>query len=71
MANERKLGSSALINRWPYFRPVTFLSYVHELPVMFIGYKHIIVDFWPTNISMFPIVTTTHLSGTGRVSGCV
>jgi hypothetical protein len=23
---------------------------------MFVGYKHIFVSFWPTNISLFPVV---------------
>jgi hypothetical protein len=52
MADERKLGSSAPTNRWPYFRLVTFLSYVHQLP----DDKHIFVGFWPRNISLFPVV---------------
>jgi hypothetical protein len=31
MADERKLGSSAPTNRWPYFHLVMFLSYVRQL----------------------------------------
>jgi hypothetical protein len=30
---------------------------------MFIGYKHIFVDFWLTNISLFPVVVFTMVRG--------
>jgi hypothetical protein len=29
--------------------------------VTFIGYKHIFIGFWPTNIFLFPIVKTNSL----------
>jgi hypothetical protein len=54
------------MNMWPYVHPITFLSYVRQLPkVMFVGYKHIFVGFWSLNISLFPVVFLQNY----RVSG--
>jgi hypothetical protein len=58
MADERKLGSSAPMNMCPYFCLVMFLSYVRWLPDehKLCSSVNIFINFWPTNISLFPIV---------------